>query len=405
MALLCMGYLSDGMSDTSVTDGMSVGIYFGMICLLHRGFWQEDYWYVPTGLGIVQGAVLMFLGMPLCAGIFWGGVQTWIQRHIQNWEQIGLEWGVLPFLFMVSTEYFDPPKAIAFPIWPLFSVCAIALAGYVGQACYARIRRESLHKSMLGQALRRLQRAATATQLEAEVQKQLCILLAQAAALEQAALHTSEAGRALIARIDAVSREVEQSAQAPRVTRGGWSSELFRGQTWNKLTGKKRSAPLHEALRQCNSAIMEMLRTSTPNVETADAGLDAFEIFEQQARQLMYKAQQAPKPIAPHLESIALRTFEIVKSMREDPRDRPGGERFLQRYLPAATHIADEYTRLTMSNNTREDVAQAIRRGEEVLARMDKAFKDELAAMLANDSASFTAELNALDKLLQMGGH
>ena len=405
MALLCLGFCMDSPSGPSVTDGMDVGIYFGLICLLHRGFWDEDRWYVPTGLGVVQGAVLMILGMPLCAGIFWGGVQTWIQRHIQQWGQIRLEWGVLPFLLMVASEYLDPPKDIVFPIWPLFSVCAIALAGYAGQACYARIRREALHKSMLGRALRRMQTAASAAQLDAGVKKQLCILLAQAGAIEPAALHTSEAGRALIVRIDAVSRDVEQCTGAPTVAQGGWSSELFRAETWNKLTGKKRPASLQEDLRQCNKAVMEMLHTGKPNTEKADSGLDAFEVFEQQARQLMYKAQQAPKPIAPRLESIALRTFEIVKSMREDPRDRPGGERFLQRYLPAATHIADEYTRLTASNNPREDVAQAIRRGEEVLARMDKAFTDELAAMLSNDSVSFTAELNALDKLLQMGGH
>ena len=400
--LLALGSISGNNSANSVEDSLAVGIYFGIICILHRGVWREAKWYLSTITGLVQAGILVLLGMPLVAGIFWGGVQTWLQRLIQKEGHLGLEWAVSPFLIMAASDYFDSSLPPDFQLWPLYSLLAVAPAGLGLRLAFERIRRVSLHRDMLAQALQRLQACSSNDSLEGELQKQVTILLSQTPAIEQAGLQGTEAGRKFIVELEATSLEIERLLHAPQTTRGGWSRALFRGQTWNKAAGQGREGSPVEALRRCNAQLMELLRGSKINEGT---NLDPLAVFEQQARRLVCEAQQAPPQIATQLESIGLLALEIVKSMRDDPRDRPGGERFLQRYLPAASHIAEEYTRLAQSNNPRHDVAQAISRGEEVLSRLHKAFKDELAAMLANDSASFTAELNALDKLLQMSGH
>ena len=245
---------------------------------------------------------------------------------------------------------------------------------------------ESVHKAMLSRALRRIHAASGNQQLGEEVQKQIIILLSQSAALEQAKLHCEPEGRDLIGQIDAASETLQNTING----------------THNGCQG---APDLVATLRQCNIKILTMLSGGATKASQNAAGLDPLDIFVQQARQLMYKVPNAPKQIAPQLEAIALLTFEIVKSMRDDPRDRPTGERFLQRYLPAADHCAEEYAKLVSANNTREDVLQAIAQGEEFFGRLHKAFEVELASMLANDSASFSAELNALEKLLRMSGH
>ena len=392
------GVASDIYTDNPALKDLCIGIYLGVICLFPRGAWNDPKWYLPTATGLVQAALLPLLGLPWFAGIFWGGVQTWLQRLLQSHGRMGLEWWVCLFLIMAASDYFDKPGALPFSLWPLLSVIPVFVAGVATRMLYMRIRREAVHKAMLSRALRRIHAASGNQQLGEEVQKQITILLSQSAALEQAKLHCEPEGRELIGQIDAVSETLQNTVNVPH---NGWPGILYRVQG-----GGRQDAPdLADTLRQCNTKIMAMLRGGATKANQNTAGLDSLEIFEQQARQLMFKAQTAPKQIAPQLEAIALLTFDMVKSMRDDPRDRPSGERFLQRYLPAADHCAEEYAKLVSANNTREDVLQAIAQGEEFFERLHKAFEVELASMLANDSASFSAELNALEKLLRMSGH
>lgn len=404
--LLFMGCMSEGMANPKIADDFSVGVYLGFICLLHRGVWHEKRWYVSSLLGLSQGILLLFLGMPLYAAIFWGGVQSWVQRVIRKWDEMGGEWIVLPFLIMASSEYVSDTQRCLFPLWPLYTFIIITIIGYGTNLVYLRIRRETIHKTLLTSTLRRLQNCSENTKLTADLQKQVNIILAQAMTIEQAALHTDDRGRALIANLDAACRSLEKQTydNGPSIVRGGWSSELFKSKAWNKLAGKQDVGPLVATFKQCNQELMAILRSGKSH-PSGTTSVDSLNIFEHQARQLVLKSEQAPEKLAKEAESIALLTFEIIKSMRDDPRDRPAGERFLQRYLPATEHIVDEYARLISSNSDREDVALAVRRAEEVLAHLHKAFAEELSAMLANDSASFTAELNALDKLLKMSGH
>lgn len=406
IGLMAFGHVSDILPEgTATANSLSLGVYFGIICLFPRGIWTEPRWYFPTATGLLQTAILSFLGMPWFLACFWGGVQTWLQRTIVNRGRMGREWVVAPFLLICALNFIETPYPPHAPLWSLTTLLLVGLVGFGGYSLYMRVRSKALYKARLMRALQRFQNFANNPRLDDTTKKQISILIAQSPGLESVELHANDAGRRLVEQMENASLEVEKALNMPSVTKSGWSGELFRGQTWGRVLGKKvASPPLHELIRQCNAHIMDVLRNG-PDSSRQGSSSNSLDVFEHQARQLICKASQAPARIATHLDAIGLATFDIVKSMRDDPRDRPNGERFLQRYLPAANHIADEYGKLVSSNNSREDVAQAIVRGEEVLSRLKKAFEDERHAMLANDSASFTAELNALDKLLQMTGH
>ncbi len=404
LGLFLLGCMSESLPKTKLIDDLSVGIYLGFICLLHRGVGHEKNWYIPTLFGVIQGGLLFFLGMPLYACIFWGGVQSWLQRVIRCWDHMGGEWIILPLLIMMASDYFTSQQLLPFPLWPLYTLLPIAVAGYVANTLYQRIQRENIYKETLSTTFRRLQSCCESKKLAGDLQKHVSIILAQAMTFERLAPHSSDRGREIISNLDIASKHLAKHLSAPSVMMGGWSSELFKGETWHKLTGKQNADSLEATFRKCTQELIAFIRTATPNNHDTSA-IDSLLVFEQQARQILAKTGDAPAKIAKEIEAIALLTFEIIKGMRDDPRDRPAGERFLQRYLPAAEHIADEYTRLILSNSKREDVSFAVRRAEEVLSRLHKAFSEELSAMLANDSASFTAELNALDKLLKMSGH
>ena len=65
----------------------------------------------------------------------------------------------------------------------------------------------------------------------------------------------------------------------------------------------------------------------------------------------------------------------------------------------------DEHIRLAAKDAAHEDVSAALSRSEDILAHLSRAFQDERTGMLRNDAVNYTAELNALEKLLKMRGH
>lgn len=395
-------------ANNSGDGGISICTYIGFICLFPRGPYREPNWFLPVAAGLAQVIILLALGQPFHAAILAGGIQTWLQRFLHGCTGLR-DWLVAPMLAlsvfgMIDDGSYRPGSAI----FALASLPVILVGGYLAKSIYQRVRSAALHKTMLEQALHRLKLVSQEESLEPEIKNLISITLSQGLALEQAGLQNDEAGCKLIEQIDAMSRSVENVCKS-KVTHSGWSAELFKSSAWGnslgRLSGKKQDVSIGESLRQCNAAIMETLRVGAKSASRKEGKLDPLDSFEQQAGQLVLKARRSPKKIATRVESIAMLALEIVKGMRADPRDRPVGERFLQRYLPATSRIVDEYSKLADSQNKREDVGNAIARAEEVLERMENAFREELAAMLANDSVSFTAELNALDKLLQMGGH
>ena len=73
-------------------------VYIGFICLFARGMALKPSWLIPTVIGTLQVFICLFLGIPLDQAIFWGGVQTWIQRVFIKQYAMGSEWFLLIFL-------------------------------------------------------------------------------------------------------------------------------------------------------------------------------------------------------------------------------------------------------------------------------------------------------------------
>lgn len=95
----------------------------------------------------------------------------------------------------------------------------------------------------------------------------------------------------------------------------------------------------------------------------------------------------------------------ILGCMATDPRDVDHGARFLKRYLAATHGIVDTHLRFAHEKIASPDVAGALARGDDMLARLEAAFAKEHTLLLQNDVTDFSAELKTLDTLLKMDGN
>lgn len=84
---------------TSSSVMAGVCVYAGVICIVARGISATPGWLAPAGFGVLQTAVLAFLGLPLPQALFWGGAQAWLQRALHKRLAMGSEWmALLPLL-------------------------------------------------------------------------------------------------------------------------------------------------------------------------------------------------------------------------------------------------------------------------------------------------------------------
>ncbi|MDO5484660.1 MAG: 5-bromo-4-chloroindolyl phosphate hydrolysis family protein, partial [Desulfovibrionaceae bacterium] len=250
------------------------------------------------------------------------------------------------------------------------------------------------------------------------LRQQTELLLARVSEYLDTAATEAEDRRTVIAEIAAVSRQIAETAQTcqnrpddPAVFRN-----LLRSSKWRQqLKGNGSSTQLETCLaaaRALNALLEKKLQHLRPLTRPAPtpADIDGEELarivaHEDLARQLLQKKAVLPESLAAHVEIVACATVGICQNMRNDPQDRMAGHKFLGRYLKAAHRIVDEYVRLAAKDAEQEDVAAALARSDEILARLARAFEDERAGMLRNDAVNYTAELNALEKLLTMRGH
>jgi hypothetical protein len=135
--------------------------------------------------------------------------------------------------------------------------------------------------------------------------------------------------------------------------------------------------------------------------------IDAYRGYEQQVRALLIAKRDLAPDSAKQIDTIAYAAYGIIRQMRSDPADRPGGERFLKRYLKATADMVKERKRLedTSATNRSEALNTALARSDEVLEHLAQAFRDEDQYLMTNDTVNFTAELNALDTFMKMRGH
>ena len=72
-------------------------VYVGGVCIIARGMAGTPAWLIPAGVGVLQTVILALFGIPPAQALFWGGVQSWVQRFVQKRCRMGSEWGMVLF--------------------------------------------------------------------------------------------------------------------------------------------------------------------------------------------------------------------------------------------------------------------------------------------------------------------
>lgn len=268
----------------------ALGVYLGLICIVARGASRKPSWLVPAVSGAGLAVLLILFGMPFPYALFWGGLQSWVQRLLVKSFRMGTEW--VPFSLLLIMA-FSVRQTLSLPLAMLF--CALLAGGQGVLWALARKRAAEL---------------------------------------------------------------------APKP----------------KPEPKPEPAPSPD-----EPASMKASRTSLAELECKLPGLPA----ETQAS----------------VRAIMQSANNILGCMATDPRDVDHGARFLKRYLAATHGIVDTHLRFAHDKDISPDVASALARSNDMLARLKVAFAKEHALLLQNDVTDFSADLKTLDTLLKMDGN
>lgn len=77
----------------------ALGVYLGLICIVARGASRKPSWLVPAVSGAGLAVLLILFGMPFPYALFWGGLQSWVQRLLVKSFRMGTEW--VPFSLLL----------------------------------------------------------------------------------------------------------------------------------------------------------------------------------------------------------------------------------------------------------------------------------------------------------------
>ena len=375
---------------------MGLLIYLGTICLLPRGDWRKPDWLFMLAVGVIQAVVAFFLTGNIGIAIFLGGCQSWLQRILLPEVRTASDWMVSVILAIMLTEIVS---TFSWLNWVCIAV--LAVAGYLGQFIYKRIRIEAILQDDLRTDVASLKALCLEADYPGSLLEPSRTAVNLAENLAKVIVGRVRDAKVAIQRIHLMVQELRGFHLHSKTSRSsGWAYGLLQG------AGKKYGTESQVLVRiqEFNIYLTKELRKFNPLSSEEEALETKWLAYEQSAQDLQAKATHLPENLAASAQNIAQTTYEIIKNMRHDPADRAPGERFLDRYLPAAHKIVDEYMRLSQGTFTNE-VQQALNRSTEVLGRMEKAFKDELSALLENDAINFTAEVDALDVLLKMRGN
>lgn len=381
--------------EVALTAGLLSFIsYVGLICLVPRGMSLTGHWLIPTGMGLVSGAVLMVFGLPWELAIFWMGAQTWLIRLVRNRGKMGWEWAALPWLAIGAATFFSKTGPTLFRLLPVLVVPVMTVGGLALNLLYNRLYIGPIHRNRLKAAAaglhRLLAREALIPALEPSCRQlaQQCDLLLR---------HGSFSTRGVVA---LVMQAEDAVAELGRMKPSGRGSA-----TYGQVLAVQRTleALAREMERQVRaSGALERQDKRKTQEQGGDEG--QFAAFHASAVDLLHKQFHLPPRLRGHIVQIAGSTENILECMRTDAADRANGSKFLAHYLPAAHKIVDQYLRLSREGKDFDEVTKVLARSEDLLARLESAFKDEHKQLLHNDAVNLTAELNVLDTLLKMEG-
>lgn len=367
--------------------------YMGLICLFPRGMTATVSGLIPTVSGILLCLLWSFWGVPWQFSLVWGGALAWAVRLLARKGAMGWEWLTVPWLLLAVAFFFGDLRPLYEASTPYWTFPLLAVAGWGALRFYAGAAFETEQRKVLRRSLRGLQEALAAGKPPPPLESPARQLAEKAGRFDALCPRLSEKDAPLVLGLSDVSRSL-----AGLGTGEGGSAE------------SERKEKIRAAVARLNNALAARLEELAPKAARSplDEALAArLAEFASQARQLEGKKEGLPLDSRKHILGIGQAVDDILDCMRADPADVAAGERFLSRYLKAAHTVVDEHIHLTRAAGraaAAEDLARALERSGELLERLEKAFQKEYAALLRNDTITFTAELNVLDKLLKMEG-
>ncbi len=368
-------------TETFDTGLAAVLAYLAFICLLPRGPVNERSWYIPAAAGLVQWAIAGLLGAPLALGAFIGGLQAFALRAILKKFQMGFEWVAAFFLLVGLTGIFTSTAVSSLSWGVIISMIPVAAAALAVAYAVGRLSEAKNKQELVADILKRFKELSSHEHLGSGVLAEIEILADRASQFFTTINKGGHTDDTVIGKVDVVSRDL-----------------------LNIQSG--RSAP-ERLLRSMQDLSEELDKILEARGGPSSGIIDEYRGYEQQVRALLIAKRDLASDSAKQIDTIAYAAYGIIRQMRSDPADRPGGERFLKRYLKATADMVKERKRLEEASATNRSDAlnTALARSDEVLEHLAQAFRDEDQYLMTNDTVNFTAELNALDTFMKMRGH
>jgi hypothetical protein len=300
------------------------------------------------------------------------------------------EWAALPWLIICLYGSLGGVLPEAGPKAPLWLFPLLAAGGWGAVTLYGKYRGNAAQRAVLQDACDKLDNKLTARSFSADVARAVVRLVSDTRRFLKVTPRLGTESAAFVKAFGFTADRLQT------LTIGSGMETVRRS--------LQAVGALQEFLTQRLDAYDEAQRAAAP-AAAADRALAArAEAFRNQAAELQEKTRRLPDKVRQVSDGIALATDKILARMREDPQDVSVGDRFLSRYLKAAHKVVDDYARLAANGQNNQTISEELARGEALLERLLKAFDEEHTRMLTNDTINFTAELNVLDKLLQMDG-
>jgi 5-bromo-4-chloroindolyl phosphate hydrolysis protein len=320
--------------------------------------------------------------------LFWGGVQTWLQRLIGKQGAMGMEWGMLLLIAPGVVSVLGTGQALVSALGSFFGLGAVAwfarthfvrTALLPGQVETLRQDQSDLHLVVnTGRMAKPLEAGAVEmlNLLDAYTQGRQALLPREAAVLVR------ETGGTVSQLVRYVKRSQPQA----------WDDEA--------QNLHKAMTNLCDAMRRTMPAV-PALAPQSANAHNDDEGTAA---YRSSLAELAAKKVNLPSELHDSVDGICQSAENILECMHKDERDVRPGSRFLSRYLPSVHKVVDEHARLLREGVVSEEISATLAQSGETLVRLREAFAKEHQSLLRNDVTDFSVELGVLDKLLKMDG-
>ena len=96
---------------------------------------------------------------------------------------------------------------------------------------------------------------------------------------------------------------------------------------------------------------------------------------------------------------------KIIAAVEKDPKKYDKVKNFFEYYLPVTISILGRYDEIENQKLTNDESIKFMKQKEKMMAKIDDAFKNQLAGMYQNDIIDTDAEMKVFDSMLKADGY